>query len=68
MDEKKEELCNKEGIEIPDEQLEGVAGGVSSGQIYSSKDVERLKMEELRRRGLLDEEEKKNRPPRYPSL
>ena len=71
MDEKKEleelpELCKKEGIELPEELLDGVAGG--TGPIHSSQDVEKLKMEELRRRGLLEEEEKKNRPPRYPSL
>ena len=73
MDEKKEkaqesnsldelmELCNKEGIEISDELLDSVAGG-----ILSHEEIEKLK-EELRRRGIV---EKENKPPHklFPSL
>lgn len=74
MDEKKEkaqesnsldesvELCNKEGIEIPDELLDSVAGG-----FLSHEEIEQLKKEELRRRGIV---EKENKPPHklFPSL
>ena len=54
MAEKKEldelmELCNKEGVELPDELLEGVAGGV-----LSPEQKERLR-EELHNMGFSDE-------------
>ena len=79
MDEKKEkaqesnsldelmELCNKEGIEIPDELLDSVAGGISPEQMKNYPELMEKLREELRRRGLL-EEENRNRPPLYPSL
>ena len=71
MDEKKEkaqesnsldesvELCNKEGIEISDELLDSVAGG-----ILSREQIEKKYKEE---RGIV---EKENKPPHklFPSL
>ena len=72
MDEKKEkaqesnsldesvELCNKEGIEISDELLDSVAGG-----ILSREQIEKKYKEE--ERGIV---EKENKPPHklFPSL